>query len=265
MTRRRFIKCAATGLLIPDKRVFASLGLTLHDAPFVSQFKSQASAGCPSEYTAMLEYEWPLSSLTLVDSTGNSSGGTFTGSPTLTSGQIGQAVNFNGTSQYGTTGAALLGYSLGTITWWQNPSGAYNAGTQRFIWGQKNGGNEFSAQLFSNDQWYVGWNTSTDERVNFAASGTTWIANTWSFYAFTWSTTANQSVLYMAQSGVITQIGVNNNTPAVVNVGADLVVASSSSLTGFFPGALNDLKFFTTVLSTATLQSIYNNGVQGCP
>lgn len=77
----------------------------------------------------------------------------------------------------------------GSIVIWAFPTGAYNASTQRFLWGQNgNATPEFSCQRYLDNKWYVGSTVGSDTRVSVLASAADWIQNAWNCYVFTWQT-----------------------------------------------------------------------------
>ena len=77
----------------------------------------------------------------------------------------------------------------GTVYWAQQPSTAFNDGNQRFMWGANTSGSapEFSAQKFTDNKLYVGWNGfSGDNRVTIANTAQWWSTDRVNHWAFTW-------------------------------------------------------------------------------
>jgi hypothetical protein len=112
------------------------------------------------------------------------------------------------------------GFASGTIFWLQARTNAFNSGVQNFFWGQDaSGANELSGQIFSDNNWYVGWNNGGDTRVTLAASAANAPQNQWVAYAFTW--TPSGSKLYQ---GGVGQIGSNGSAPTVGNLNTPMTI-----------------------------------------
>jgi hypothetical protein len=189
--------------------------------------------------------------------------GTEVASPTQVTGQITNAISFNGSSQYITTTLNNLNFTSGTVTWWQKPSTAYNAATTRPMWGQLTSGNadpEFSCQVFSDNNWYVGWAASgNDARVVLAASSGNYVQSAWHWYAFTWSSLGSGLLM----DGV--QIGTNSTAPSVSNIAHSFGIGWMGGFTSYFPGAIDDFRVWNAVKSTAALAYTYNRNLAGLP
>jgi hypothetical protein len=102
--------------------------------------------------------------------------------------RLGRGLSFNGTSQSVSTGITNLNYATGSVVWWQRPSTAHNSSAVRGIWGQVSGAGEFSAQIFTDNNWYIGWRQGgTDRRLTFAASAAHWTVGVITGFVFTYS------------------------------------------------------------------------------
>jgi hypothetical protein len=81
-------------------------------------------------------------------------------------------------------------WTEGTIYWAQQPDNAFNAGTLKYMWGSDKLGSspEFSAQRFTDNKVYVGWNdVGADGRVVVTNTAAWWTSGKINHWAFTWS------------------------------------------------------------------------------
>lgn len=81
-------------------------------------------------------------------------------------------------------------WTSGTVIWGMTPITAYNAGTTRGLWSIEDTGanQQLAAQVFSDNNWYVGWyDASTETRASVAASTSNWTVGVFAIYACTWS------------------------------------------------------------------------------
>ena len=198
------------------------------------------------------------------DLSGNSNTGTMTNMSTTSSpaaGKIGQALNFDGVDDYVQTPITDLNFSGGTVSWWQKSNRAFNDNAAiQAPWGQMTNGNiipEFTAQKFTDGNWYVGWNRSGDnDRVSIAATAANWPQNTWSYYTFTW-VSGGDSVLY--QNGV--QIGSKIGGTTVSTIVDNFVIGRQGRThSAFFDGLIDEVRVYNRALSVDEIQSLYNSG-----
>ena len=147
-------------------------------------------------------------------------------------GQFGPNFSFNGSSQYLATPAVSRGYASGTVTWRQNPNVAYNSGTIRGLCGTQPG--ILAVQVYNDNNWYVGWNYSGDQRVVLAASPSNWLPGVITHYALTWG--ADGSKFYC--NGTL--IGSNSAAPNIDPNSAQWLIGTyySAPLLTLFPGAM---------------------------
>lgn len=218
---------------------------------------SSASSGTPSDVTSGLVAQWKMDEGTGSTTADNIGGfnGTFTGSPTWITGAGGNgALSFSGSGQYVSTSlTSLASLSSGTISWWMKPSTAFNSGAIRGLWGHFNTPKELTAQVYSDNNFYIGWNVSgTDARIAVAASSGNYVSGAWHFYCFTWDATGSK--LYM--DGSASPFGSNATAPNVSNVGANFLIGAHVTATPF-PGSLDDFRIFNRVLSTTEMATLY--------
>lgn len=204
-----------------------------------------------------------VSGTTVTDRGTGHTNGTLVGSPSITSGKMSQSVKFTGTTQDMTSSFKIASQSSGTVSWWQNPTAAFNSGVIREMWSQEQSVSpqipEFSCQVFSDNNWYCGFNaTSDDDRVTLAASTANWVQNQWQMYTLTWSSGGN-TVLY--RNGI--QIGIKSggttpNSPLEgMTVGGNTDFLSSTE----FPGSIDDFRIYNRVLSVNEIAQLYVNGL----
>ena len=198
------------------------------------------------------------------DLSGNNNTGTMTNMSTTsspTAGKIGRALNFDGVDDYVQTPITDLNFSGGTVSWWQKSNRAFNDNAAiQAPWGQMTNGNiipEFTAQKFTDGNWYVGWNRSGDnDRVSIAATAANWPQNTWSYYTFTW-VSGGDSVLY--QNGV--QIGSKIGGTTVSTIVDNFVIGRQGRThSAFFDGLIDEVRVYNRALSVDEIQSLYNSG-----
>lgn len=214
---------------------------------------------------------WKLndgSGSTAIDSSVNANNGTTVGSPSWVAGQNSTgALQFDGTSQYVTTTLANINYASGTVTFWAKPSTAYNVtpSMSKVFFAQSYSQNGFSGELFSDGNYYFGWNNIGDQRVAAAADSMNYINGSWNFYCFTWS--ASGSFLYVYNSNYPngSLIGMNASTPTTANLGLSFEFGGAVGIAaaGYFPGVIDDFRIYNRVLSSGTtseMTTLYNNG-----
>jgi hypothetical protein len=175
--------------------------------------------------------------LSPVDSTSNTNaitaftdgegGGT---APWLTLGQIASGMNSGYTNSsypayggYATTPLTNLGYTSGTVSWWDYPYYSPTDNSRYGMWGQASTGisSYFDAQHFGDNNLYIGWYfLGIDTRVVVAASSAM-TQNAWNHYDFTWTSGA-PSKLYW--NGSLVATGSTNTT--VGNVGTPLFIGT---------------------------------------
>ena len=198
---------------------------------------------------------------TFFDASGNAYTGYLTNTPTWSNGVAASALNFaSSSSQWAQTTLSNLMFTNGTVTWWQNPTSAYNSGTLRGILGQEISSptTVCGAKVHSDNNWYVGWYfNSTDRRVSLAASTSNWKVNEWHHYAFVWTTT---NVIFYMDGGPLG----TNSTGAVnaTNINTAFLIgrANANAPTYYFPGRMDDVRVYKTNLSLNDLTNLYNGG-----
>ena len=102
-------------------------------------------------------------------------------------GLIGRQASFTGTNQEIKTPININNYPDVTVLWVMRPTVAYNSGVIDEFWAQIGSTTpEFSAQHYSDNNLYIGWNRSgSDQRVALPASATNWITTKYTVWALT--------------------------------------------------------------------------------
>lgn len=163
----------------------------------------------------------------------------------------GRVAVFNGTSSYVNTGLTNQAFASGTISWWHNSTLAYNSGTVRGIWGALNLPYEFAAQVYSDNNWYVGGTYPTDKRLVFAATAGNFPQNIDTHYCFTWSSAG--TAMYV--NGTLAASSANIWVPN--NINAPLVIGGQGLSVNRFTGAMWDFRLFNRVLNARERHTLY--------
>lgn len=171
------------------------------------------------------------------------------------------AINHDGTDDFITTPLTDFSQAAGTITWWSYPT-ATNA--TRAMWGQMTSGNvnpALTAQKFTDGNLYVGWARSADDDRCIVAVGNYFPINTWTHYAFTW-TSGGTSIFYVNGSAVKTNAGgttVNNIARAMV------VGRQGDAISVWFTGKTSEWACWSVALSSSEVSQIANGRVRYLP
>lgn len=219
-----------------------------------------ASADLSSLSTGLVGY-WPLnlgdylSSTKIIDRTGNGGTGTLVNSPTkVPLGLMGQALSFNGSTQYvnasGTTATNLTGAM--TLTGWIYPTTV--TGEHRMIakWGGpqvdqqylcEQDANKILFALFKNGNYYILTSTTSVIPVN-----------KWSMISCVY----DGSTMYVYLNATIDSTTQANSagTQSIpgdnVGIGTDLPSPES-----YFQGNMDELRIYNRALSAAEIKSLY--------
>jgi len=169
----------------------------------------------------------------------------------------GPSINPSTPNNYVNTNITYLGFAAGTLLWWQNPS-VLNNSTARVTFSQTNSGPtaDFGAQVYSDNNWYIGWNGATDTRIILPASATNAPQGKWSMYACVWAPTGTW--FYM-NGGIL--LGTNATPPLNALFGINAIYgASGSPIAGFagaFAGKLGELRIYQRALGRAEIAQTY--------
>jgi hypothetical protein len=209
---------------------------------------------------------WPLDAVnsgTTPDNSGDGNNGTLNGSPSLVTGQIDNALSFNGTSGY----VAVNG-AAGEIS----PTGNYSisawfkstATGVAEIFGFGNSSNTTPLSSLSIGAAAAGgiyFNLRDNSGTNIQASSTTPFNNgNWHFAVGT----KNGSVFSAYVDGVL-QASTTGSTGAATFNTATIGALARTSVSLYFPGSIDDVRIYNTALSTSSITAIYDSGLNGNP
>ena len=205
----------------------------------------------------------------LFDLTGRAPG-TLVNGPGWATGPDGfAALTFNGSSSYADTGrtvSQMLGTPAGvTVSWWMRPASAHNSGATRAMWGATQGGGqpEFSGQVFSDNNWYVGFAAGgDDDRISFAATAANYPQGVWGYYTYT-TTFGGASYLYRngAEIGSKTTGACTQRSPSdTFTVGRQ-----GSGAVAYFPGDLGGLRVQAAPVSASGAWGLWDQASRGYP
>jgi hypothetical protein len=106
---------------------------------------------------------------------------------------LGMGLKAAGTSdRFDTLALSSLTYAAGTVAWAMTPGFSPTDGNQYYLWGEDSSSGvnaatpEISAQKFTDNNLYIGWNTSADTRIVVSAA-TNLLQGVLQHYAFVWS------------------------------------------------------------------------------
>ena len=203
---------------------------------------------------------------------------TFVGSPAFISGEVGQALQLNGTTQYARTNAASPGLNVGggsgmTIDLWINPS---DVSAQRPLveWNAGNGVGNNQGDAGIGAHLWIGTGGPGSLGVNLRdVTGTNHVvvsaqnlimANQWQHVAVTYNRTfPGETKLYI--NGVVVQTGTFGVITPMTNY--PLWFGARTAPTDIkYSGALDEIEVFDRAVSDGEIAAIYNAGNAGkCP
>ncbi|MGH7134691.1 MAG: LamG domain-containing protein, partial [Pirellulales bacterium] len=175
-------------------------------------------------------------------------------STTTTIGVIGQALSFNGTSQYVAIPAINRTFSSMTITGWIYSNANQNSRTGLVYSHASSGGPGFGISYNSTNELGYEWNNAE----NTWPSGLFVPNDKWTFVALT--VTPSGATIYMGASGSL-----RSATDAVslstedwngpIDIGLDTAQASR-----IFNGSIDDVRVYNRALSASEVKQLYNLG-----
>lgn len=269
MNRRKFIKCAITGLLIPDKSIQAFPGRTFRDPSFVGQFPPKSSVSLPSSIR-----RWKLdegSGTTSSDADGSGDALTLT-SPTW-------VANGTGISTPAITSPYALSFQTnpGASSKAQNSTNgaglADNAVTATInLWSYTSG---------SSDSWFCGFGTTFAQRFGTWMTGSTLYGVSEngsqnfpnvSFSLIGWhmitlvfngalAATSRTSIYIDGSLQTLTPGGAGN--PTTLATAANLSVFELGLFSGvYYKGGVDDVWLDNTAWTQSQITAVYNAGAQ---
>jgi hypothetical protein len=240
---------------IPTLSASGELYMCVGNSAITTFQGGSAGAAWNSNYQAV----YHMSTATVNDSTSHANNASSIDSPTSSTGEIGNGINFVASSvQFLTTpisDPSFGGSSNGTVSWWAYNGGSYNDSTEYYWWGSDNSGTlwDFSCLKYTDNNLYCGWITSTSTRVTVAASAANFPHNTWTHYALTW-VSGGTSTFYVNGSSIGTYSGTS-----VGNVTDDIRIGANHNQPGPYQGNMDEWRIASTNLSANWIATEHNN------
>jgi len=191
---------------------------------------------------------YPGTGTTWYDLSGNSNNIVFSATPNYNSSNGGFFQSFNGSNTVSSTLATTFNHSSFTIEWWINPSNSSCCNNQITL----NGTNwtDFGVHLYSNNQIYIGSNTS--ER--FLTNSNTVSIGSWQCYTYTFENGASSATAKFYKNGVLLNSATNwsNNNNIISSI--QLGLGGGNSING----SLGPIKIYNNALNPNQVQRNYN-------
>lgn len=219
----------------------------------VVQGKSMNSVA-PSNLVLWHTFDGPyLNTSTSTDRSGRGNDGSLTSSPVPVTGKIGQAIKFNGSSNYvnvpNSSSVDLTGNM--SISMWIRPSELIDSSSGR---------KDLLVKFLQ--YWLILNYPSNDGKILFAVSTgspavytttTSWKANTWYHLAATWDGTNFK--IYV--DGVLENTASGSAPPST---STSVQIGGNSVQSNYFPGSIDDVRIYNKSLSSAEVLQLYNLG-----
>jgi uncharacterized repeat protein (TIGR03806 family) len=232
----------------PSLQGSALITITISNAQVSSSTSFNLTVGNPT-LVARYAFEGDAT-----DSTGNGNNGTLTGNPPFVAGRIGsQAINFNGVNQYATVPISIR--TNFTIAFWVNTT----ASTTGTVWTTGLGiisadvagvANDFGISLIVNGEVSFGVGNPNTSLASTASIND----GQWHHVAVTRTSSTGLMIVYVdgIQNGATNGPTVARTAPTAIRIGGIL------SGGGFFPGTIDDVRIYNTVLSAAEINALAN-------
>ncbi|MFA6077781.1 MAG: LamG domain-containing protein [Candidatus Paceibacterota bacterium] len=196
---------------------------------------------------------WPLNDgagTKANDMSGNGNTGTFMSTPLWTSGKIGKALSFNGSSSYirVANSSSLNPINLTVSAWAKSATGTWN--DYGFIVSKRNVYIIHPAQNLTSVNFYIyttGW-------VAVTCTPSVPITN-WNLYTLTWNGTNLTAYINGTQCNTAVPGGIINTTDTnELNIGKD------AGLSRYFNGSIDDVRIYSRALSASEIKTLYQFG-----
>ncbi len=200
-----------------------------------------------------------INGTSMTDASGNGNTGTLVATPVPAIGKIGQALAFNGSSQYVTLpnlGASVSGGSPRSISAWIYPTSA--AGNISVF---SYGSNSFGTELG------LLYNIHTKD-IYIYSNGNDWYTadnvvplNQWSHVVFAYDggTTSN-STLHVYINGIAYTLTQSGTNIAINTTNSNYTIGNYYLGSGYFPGSLDDVRVYNRALSASEVKQLYQMG-----
>jgi hypothetical protein len=186
------------------------------------------------------------------DSSSGGNNGTLTNGPTWGAGKVNNALTFNGTTQYVSTGNATLGSSAFTVTAWVKPA---TVSTTAMVLYYSNTGNTNRLMMRLNNTGHLEF---YDEASGSIASTATLSANAWRFVAMTFDGSTKR--LYVDSIADSTGSSAYNSSAnsGPYYIGKDPINGN------FFNGTIDEVRIYNRALSASDVLTLYNSTATAC-
>jgi hypothetical protein len=199
----------------------------------------------------------------VVDASGNAQNGAIVGATRITAGKYGNALSFNGTSNYvNVPDSNLLDLTTGmTLSAWVNPTALVAGAWRNVIIKQRAGGEVYN--LYANSDTnapivYVVRSASPGAPVE--AHGATQIPlNTWSYLTATYDGTTLRLYVNAAQVGSRAVSGALLTSTGALRIGGNSIWGE------FFKGLIDEVRVYNRALSATEIQTDMNTAITGAP
>jgi prepilin-type N-terminal cleavage/methylation domain-containing protein len=209
--------------------------------------------------TGLLGY-WSLdqsSGTNATDLSGNGYTGTLVNAPAWVSGKMGNALQFNGSSNYVSTS---LGWtSSGTLSFWAYPT-SFNNWESPAGWKYAATGNGYilidEGGAGGTGNWRGVFNpgNTTESDVTMSASI---LQNQWNYLDLTWSLSGTTYTVTLYLNGLSQGSTTYTGTP--LNIGTFAFGTAGQSANNDYAGNVDDVRVYNRPLSAAEVQAIYNS------
>ncbi len=220
---------------------------------FIFSFSLASAATIKSVGNSGLVGYWPLNDgagTKANDMSGNGNTGTFMSTPLWTSGKIGKALSFNGSSSYirVANSSSLNPINLTVSAWAKSATGTWN--DYGFIVSKRNVYIIHPAQNLTSVNFYIyttGW-------VAVTCTPSVPITN-WNLYTLTWNGTNLTAYINGTQCNTAVPGGIINTTDTnELNIGKD------AGLSRYFNGSIDDVRIYSRALSASEIKTLYQFG-----
>lgn len=214
--------------------------------------------------------------ITSDDASANTNNGSFTGSPTWTTGKLGSALSFNGANGQSFSVPDNTAITMGakmTVSLWANQSSATINKALASHWDYTNGSVsggwalQVAGDSASRLQFFVA-GTATDPASNYVeTAANTWTSGGWHHIVVVYDGTqpaANRVIIYIDGAAVATTV--NGTIPAVgLNAASPLVIGDFNGLNRTWNGNIDHFKLFNRALSAVEVNAEYAAQNSGTP
>jgi hypothetical protein len=200
------------------------------------------------------------------DASTNANTGTLTNGPTWTTGQIGGAVNFDGTDDYIDLGDLSVTESAPALTWslWVNPAN-FSGGLRSLIAKFNNDNTQTSWMVETGNANAAGLivaipTTTTDGSTYGEVTTAVLTVSTWNLVTvvFDGTQTGNSNRLKIYVNGVQMLVTYTGTIPSTTQATtSNARIAAKSNLTGYFPGLVDEVRLYNRALSNDEISQLY--------